>query len=90
MIVLKKQNGTFNSDGLLSEDIDIYEGNGNPIIMSRVYDIEFLCDFQMQWYPFDTQTCYMEFRLEEGMASFVDLTPGTQGVDTVFRQTKWN
>ena len=42
MKVLKQQNGTFNVDGLLSEDIDIYEGRENPIIMSRVYDIEFL------------------------------------------------
>ena len=78
MIVLKMKNGTFNSDGLLNEDIDIYEGNDSPIIMSRVYDIEFLCDYKMQWYPFDTQTCYMEFRLKEGMASFVDLIPGTR------------
>ena len=67
MTVFKIKNGTFNTDGLLSEDIDIYEGKDNPIIMSRVYDIEFLCDFQMQWYPFDTQTCYTEFRLRGGM-----------------------
>ena len=78
MIVLKKKSGTFNSDGLLNEDIDFYEGGDNPIILSRVYDIEFLCDYKMQWYPFDTQTCYMEFRLKEGMASFVDLMPGTR------------
>ena len=78
MKVLKQQNGTFNVDGLLSEDIDIYEGSNNPIIMSRVYDIEFLCGFQMQWYPFDTQTCYLEFMLEEEIDSFVDLLPGSQ------------
>ena len=78
MKVLKQQNGTFNTDGLVSEDIDIYEGSENPILMSRVYDIEFLCGFQMQWYPFDTQTCYMKFMLEEEIDSFVDLLPGTQ------------
>ena len=78
MTVKKMKNGTFNIDGLLSEDIDIYEGGDNPIIMSRVYDIEFLCDFQMQWYPFDTQICYMEFRLDKASASFVDLIPGIQ------------
>ena len=76
--VLKLQNGTFNTDGLVSEDIDIYEGNQNPIFMSRVYDIEFLCGFQMQWYPFDTQTCYLEFMLGPEIDSFVDLLPGTQ------------
>ena len=76
MKVLKQQNGTFNTDGLMSEDIDIYEGRKNPIVMSRVYDIEFLCGFKMQWYPFDTQTCHLEFMLTEDMDSFVDLHPG--------------
>ena len=76
--VLKQQNGTFNIDGLLSEDIDIYDGSENPLFMSRVYDIEFLCSFQMEWYPFDTQTCYLEFMLDGQIDFFVDLLPGTQ------------
>ena len=76
--VRKIKNGTFNVDGLISEDIDIYEGSENLITMSRVYDIEFLCDFKMHWYPFDTQTCYMEFRLKEEMDSFIDLIPGSE------------
>ena len=76
--VLKQQAGAYNTDGLVSEDIDIYEGSKNPLVMSRVYDIEFMCNFQMQWYPFDSQTCYMEFMLEEEMNSFVDLYPGAE------------
>ena len=78
MKVIKMKNGTFNVDGLLDEDIDIYEGIANPIVMTRVYDIEFLCDFQMQWYPFDTQTCHLEFMLEEEIDSFIELIAGTQ------------
>ena len=75
--VFKLKNGTFNVDGVLSEDIDIYEGSENPITMSRVYDVEFLCDYKMNWYPFDTQTCFMEFRLKGEMDSFIDLIPGS-------------
>ena len=41
----KMKNRTFNVDDLLSEDIDIYTGKDNPIVMLRVYDIEFLFDF---------------------------------------------
>ena len=78
MRVIKTRNGTFNVDGLLSEDIDIYEGGDNPIVMTRVYDIEFRCEFKMQWYPFDTQTCYLEFRLEDEIASFIELKAGSQ------------
>ena len=76
--VRKMKNGTLNLDGLISEDIDIYEGSENPITMSRVYDIEFLCEFEMHWYPFDTQTCYMEFRINKEMSSFINLVPSMQ------------
>ena len=75
---MKLKNGTFNIDGLISEDIDIYEGSENPITMRRVYDIEFLCDYKMNWYPFDTQTCYMDFTLKGEMDSFIDLIAGSQ------------
>ena len=27
----------------------------------------------MQWYPFDTQTCYLEFMLKEKIDSFIEL-----------------
>ena len=45
MRVKKMKSGTFNVNGLLSEDSDIYTGKDNPIVMLRVYDIEFLFDF---------------------------------------------
>ena len=76
--VSKISNGTFNDDGLLSEDIDIYEGSDNPLIMSRVYNVKFICDYDMQWYPFDSQTCHMDFKLEENMKNFLSLVTGTQ------------
>ena len=56
----------------------MYSGSENPLLLSRFYNIEFLCDYQMHWYPFDTQTCYMEFRLEADMQTFVNLVPGSQ------------
>ena len=27
----------------------------------------FICEYDMSWYPFDTQTCHMDFKLEENM-----------------------
>ena len=35
----------------------IYQGADNPIEISRVYSQEFICDYHMANYPFDTQTC---------------------------------
>ena len=34
-----------------------YKGGENPITTSRVYDSEFLCEFSMAVFPFDTQRC---------------------------------
>ena len=76
IVVEKLENGTFNADGLLPSDIDIFSGEQNLLVISRVYNIEFLCDYQMQWYPFDTQTCYMEFTMQKDMKKFVELLPG--------------
>ena len=76
--VSKLKNGTFNDDGLLSEDIDIYEGMENQLLMSRVYNKRFICEYDMSWYPFDTQTCHMDFKLEENMNNFLQLVTGSQ------------
>ena len=32
--------------------------------MSRTYTTQFLCDYDMRLYPFDTQTCHMNFILD--------------------------
>ena len=44
--VSKLKNGTFNDDGLLREDIDIYEGVENQLLMSRVYNKRFICEYK--------------------------------------------
>ena len=36
-------------------NIYIYTGEGNPLHVSRVYSTKWLCNFDMTWYPFDTQ-----------------------------------
>ena len=64
------------SDSSISEDIDIYKGSENKISMSRIYNIEFFCDYDMRWYPFDTQTCFMVLKLGGGADKLVSLSPG--------------
>ena len=48
----------------VNEDIEVFEGSENPITMSRVYSIQFYCDYDMRWYPFDQQTCLIEMILD--------------------------
>ena len=64
------------SDSSISEDIDIYKGSENKISMSRIYNIEFFCDYDMRWYPFDTQICFMVLKLGGGADKLVSLSPG--------------
>ena len=64
------------SDSTFSEDIDIYKGSENTITMSRLYNIEFFCDYDMRWYPFDAQTCFMDMKLGGGTDKLVSLIPG--------------
>ena len=38
------------SDSSISEDIDIYKGSENTISISRIYNTEFFCDYDMRWF----------------------------------------
>ena len=73
---IKRMNRGIGSDSTISEDIDIYKGSENTITMSRLYNIEFFCDYDMMWYPFDSQTCFMLMKLGGGIEKLVSLDPG--------------
>ena len=64
------------SDSSISEDIDIYKGSENSITLSRLYNIDFFCDYDMRWYPFDAQTCFMVMKLGGGSQELLSLIPG--------------
>ena len=64
------------SDTSISEDIDIFRGSENYITLSRLYNIDFFCDYDMGWYPFDAQTCFMVLKLGGGSEELLSLTPG--------------
>ena len=64
------------SDSSISEDIDIYRGSENSITLSRLYNIDFFCDYDMRWYPFDAQTCFMVMKLGGGSEELLSLIPG--------------
>ncbi len=44
----------------------LYNGWDNNITMSRTYSVDFLCTFNMMYYPFDRQECNMTFVLPVG------------------------
>ena len=41
------------------QENEIYSGNENPLILSRIYELIFHCEFELRNFPFDTQICLM-------------------------------
>ena len=37
----------------------IYSGKTNPLIYSRTYDLKFACGFELHYFPFDHQECFI-------------------------------
>ena len=57
------------------ENAHIYKGSENKLRLSRTYDVDFICNYNLFWYPFDTQNCRMNISVED--QNFLQLThPG--------------
>ena len=51
---------------------EYFEGAKNLLELSRIYQIDFLCDYDMKLYPFDTQTCSLNlFQSEVGINKII-------------------
>ena len=71
--IVKRLGSSTRSGTEYDEDIQIFEGSENTIRLSRAFDIEFICEYDMRWYPFDSQTCYMVIMMEGNSGKFVEL-----------------
>jgi hypothetical protein len=61
--------------GDITEAIKTYyfKGGENTITFSRIYDIKFICEYDMAWYPFDVQTCEMTLAPFENTGKYISL-----------------
>ena len=55
------------------EETYFFKGSENPITYSRIYNIPFICEYNMAWYPFDIQLCTMEMKPDGNTGKYVDL-----------------
>ena len=49
--------------------VKLYDGSEHPLTYKRQHTKSFACDQGLQWYPFDTQICIIELRLD-GLAQY--------------------
>ena len=55
---------------------EIFEGFENPIIMKRIYNMRFICEFKLAMYPFDNQDCYTRMMAHSSQTLFVEIDLG--------------
>ena len=55
MITVGRQGEFIVSEDSMLENINIFSGKENILQITRVYSTEWLCNFEMVSYPFDTQ-----------------------------------
>ena len=55
----------------------VYEGIQNEIKVNRVYAVDLICIYDMEYYPFDIQICTVDMVIHGNSAKFVNLLPGS-------------
>ncbi len=50
-----------------------YHGDKNPLFYYRTYSTEFICEFVLRNYPFDTQECFMVFNLPTRLENLLNV-----------------
>ena len=60
-VIRNKENVFQLGDISHTQNQHIYKGSDNRMIVKKEYYIDWICVFNMAWYPFDSQTCSMSF-----------------------------
>jgi hypothetical protein len=63
------------SDLTYLENLRLYKGSEHKLSLTKEFTVVWMCTFNMVWYPFDTQTCQMEFEILKKFSKTVQLVP---------------
>ena len=74
MNVLREGNYALNDIKDLHE-ARLFKGEENTLRYSREYKMDFECDFNLELYPFDTQTCTVALDIPDFFNDYMDLIP---------------
>ena len=55
LVLISREGGFVRSGMEVVDNIFVYSGADNPLLISRVYSTKWLCSYNMLYYPFDTQ-----------------------------------
>ena len=72
--VLVREDDQLDEDITLSTESGLFSGKKNAIYLTREYYQEYACEFQLIYYPFDTQLCIMVFEVQGKTDNYVKLS----------------
>ena len=75
LILVKKQGNAILSPIQEMEEIAYYKGAENCLKYTRDFFLRFKCNFELQHYPFDSQTCTMLLKKASKFEKFMNLIP---------------
>ena len=94
--VVVKREGNFTRSGPDTlDEVEVFKGVENSLIMSQTYTHKFQCSFILTRYPFDKQTCSIDMTMETLVMTSVTLIPDrlvmSQQLDMhIFKITDWS
>ena len=74
VLVKTRQRGKISVHYSLKETL-YYSGAQNPMQLSRDFTEKFKCNFNLRYFPFDTQTCHIYLNCNNKVKNFLQLTP---------------
>ena len=79
-LFVRKEGGFVFAEPEVIDETKIYKGSENTIIYERTYMKTFICEFNMEMYPFDTQRCIIDIQVKEKDDNFIALSVGDLGL----------
>ena len=75
-VFVNKEGGFVFAERMVIDETKIFKGSENNLIYERSYMKTFICEFNMEMYPFDTQKCNIDLRVKPKDQNFIELVVG--------------
>ncbi|KAK3887647.1 hypothetical protein Pcinc_008254 [Petrolisthes cinctipes] len=73
VLYLRRLQPHTHTDNSAPGEVTLYSGEENPLIISRVYFTDYICDFNLVLYPFDQQHCDMHLRIHSASKEYITI-----------------
>ncbi|KAK4307136.1 hypothetical protein Pmani_021095 [Petrolisthes manimaculis] len=80
VMLVQRQGRSIPDDPTRLNEDDLYLGSENTLLLQQVYSVAFTCQFNLHFYPFDSQVCSLAFTLVDVSPSFVILLQDADGM----------